>query len=413
MVNGYKWYTAMALKFKDLEALAAAKTDAWTPEGAPNLYAFSRRSGRVSWVCRVVIGGKRNSITIGPWPEVKADVARQVSAAIKALVNAGHGAQAIKNAVALSLDPLEISRLVTGERTSNEAKTPTFEAVATEWYEKHLKDGLSDGPYKRQVFQQLRDHAFPALGGRPVNELKRREIVNAIRDLWMTAPPTGKKVRGNIERVLDYAVDLEFCEFNACPPVRSMPKSQHVEEHFGALEPERAPEFWAWLNQRPRMGPQTKLGLSLALLLAKRTGEIRRMEWAHIDLERGIWTTPASGMKMRKAHRQPLSELALALIRGIQPLTGDQRYVLGWKGDKPLSENAMLYALKRFDPNITVHGFRACLGSWMAENGVRKVVADYIKAHQPKSLDAAYQRSDLLEERREVLERWASYVTQC
>jgi hypothetical protein len=149
MVNGYKWYTSMALKFKELEALAAARTDAWTPEGAPNLYAFSRKSGHVSWVCRVVIGGKRTNITIGPWPDVKADVARQAAAAIKALVNAGHGAQAIKNAASLSLDPLEMSRLVTGERVSKESKTPTFETIATEWYEKHLKDGLSDGPYKR------------------------------------------------------------------------------------------------------------------------------------------------------------------------------------------------------------------------------------------------------------------------
>lgn len=401
----------MPLKFKELEALAASKKDTWTPEGAPNLYAFARKSGRVSWVCRVVIGGKRTNITIGPWPEVKADVARQAAAVIKALVNAGHGARAIKNAVALSLDPLEISRLVTGERISSQGKTPTFETIATEWYEKHLKDGLSDGPYKRQVFQQLRDHVFPILGSRPVNEIKRREIVDAIGSLWISKPPTGKKVRGNIERVLDYAVDLEFCEFNACPPVRSMPKHHHVEEHFSALEPERAPEFWTWLNERPRMGPQTKLGLTLALLLCKRTGEIRHMEWAHLDLERGIWTTPAAGMKMRKAHRQPLPELTIKLIRAIQPLTGQQRYVLGRTHDKPLSKNTMYLALKSFDSNITVHGFRATLGSWMAENGVRKDVTEFIKAHQPKSIDAAYQRSDLLEERREVLERWAQYVT--
>ncbi len=401
----------MALKFKELEALAAAKADSWAPDGTANLYAFARKSGRVSWICRLTIGGKRVNMMIGPWPDVKADAARQAASAIKALVNAGHGAQAIKNAVAMTLDPLEMSRIVSGERVSSQSATPTFEVIGTDWYEKHLKNGLSDGPYKRQVIQQLRDHVFPALGSRPVNEIKRREIVDAIRDLWINNPPTGKKVRGNIERVLDYAVDHEFCEFNVCPPVRSMPKHQHVEEHFGALEPERAPELWQWLNTRPRMGPQTKLGLSIALLLGKRTGEIRRMEWAHIDLERGIWTTPAAGMKMRKTHRQPLSEPALALLRDMQALTGTQRYVLGWANDKPLSENAMLYAVKRFDPDITVHGFRACLGSWMAENKVRKIVADFIHAHQPKSLDAAYQRSDLLEERREVLEKWGRYVT--
>ena len=84
--------------------------------------------------------------------------------------------------------------------------------------------------------------------------------------------------------------------------------------------------------------------------------------------------------------------------------------MLGNQHDKPLSENAMLYALKRFD-DVTPHGFRATLGSWCAEQGVRKVVSDFLKAHQPKYLDAAYQRSDLLEERREVLQRWADFVT--
>jgi integrase len=160
------------------------------------------------------------------------------------------------------------------------------------------------------------------------------------------------------------------------------------------------------------MGIQTQVGISLALLLGKRPGEIRRMAWGDIDMERAIWTTPSRGMKMRKAHRQPLTTTALGLLEQMRAVSGNQSYVFAWGNDKPLSENAMLFAVKRFDPNVTVHGFRACLGSWMAENGVRKVVADFIHAHQPKSLDAAYQRSDLLEERREVLERWGRYVTQ-
>jgi integrase len=75
-----------------------------------------------------------------------------------------------------------------------------------------------------------------------------------------------------------------------------------------------------------------------------------------------------------------------------------------------MSENSMLYAVKRFG-DITTHGFRATLGSWCAENGVSKQVSDLIKAHQPKYLDAAYNRVDLLEERRRALQRWADYVT--
>lgn len=62
--------------------------------------------------------------------------------------------------------------------------------------------------------------------------------------------------------------------------------------------------------------------------------------------------------------------------------------------------------------DITKHGFRATLGSWCTETKVDKQVSDFIKSHQPKYLDAAYSRTDMLEERRDVLQRWADFVTQ-
>ena len=401
----------MALRYKDIEAAAAQKRQQMIPDGTPNLYAFVRASGSVFWTVRVMVAGKRTNLSIGRWPDVKADEARRIAPSIKAAIGAGYSLAAIKNALAVSLDPVAFNGLVTGERISATERTPTFEEVARRWYDGHLKGGLSEGPYKRQVIQQLQDHVFPRLGARPINEIRRKEIVEAIRDLWIAKRPTAQKVRGNIERVFDFAIDLEFREDNPTPPPRSMPVGGHVTRHFSALPYERAGELWQWLHLRPRMSLQTRVGLSLALLLGKRTGEIRHMEWSEIDLDRAIWTTPADKMKKRKTHRQPLSKQAIALLLEARALTGEDRFVLGNAQGKPMSENAMLYALKRFD-DVTVHGFRATLGSWMEENGVRKSVADFVKAHQPKALDAAYQRADLLEERREVLQRWADYVTR-
>ena len=400
----------MALKYKEIEAAAAGKRQRMLPDGTPNLYAFVRSSGSVFWIVRIMVDGKRTNLTIGKWPDVKADDARRIAPSIKSAISSGYGLTTIKNALAVSLDPVVFNGLLTGERVSATETTPTFQTVARRWYDDHLKGGLSDGTYKRQVIQQLEDYVFPILGSRPTNEIRRKEIVEAIRGLWIEKRPTAQKVRGNIERIFDYAIDLEFRDDNPTPPPRSMPVVQHQVQHFSSLPYERAGELWTWLHDRPRMSIQTRVGLSLALLLGKRTGEIRRMEWSEIDLERGIWGTPADKMKKRKAHRQPLSSQALQLLREVQAVTGHGRFVLGNAKDKPMSENAMLYAVKRFD-NVTVHGFRASLGSWMEENGVRKAVADFVKAHQPKYLDAAYQRPDLLEERRDVLQRWADYVT--
>jgi integrase len=397
----------MPLRYKDLEGISARKEEGWTPDGTPNLYAFARASGNISWVARVVIGGKRVNLTIGSWPDVKAEAARAAAAAIKGLVKAGHGTQAIRNALAITIEPLALAQIVTGDRVSSKSATPTFSEVATKWFDEHASGGISNDDYRRQVFQQVRDYAFPALGGRPVNAIKRAEIVDAISAVWLSHETVGKRLRGNIERILDYAVDRGWCEFNSCPPVRSMPSKPRIVRHHAALAPERAPELWAWIRQAD-LSPASFTALSLALLTGKRSGEIRMMEWQHLDLERGIWVTPASGMKTRKAHRQPLSTPAMKVIKAIHPLTGESRYVLG---KKPPNENFMYFAIKKFDQTITVHGLRACLGSWMAENSVRPQVADFVLAHQQAALDAAYQRSDLLEERREVLEMWAQYVT--
>ena len=397
----------MALRYKDLEGISARREEAWTPDGTPNLYAFARASGNISWVARVVIGGKRVNLTLGSWPEVKAEAARAAAAAVKCLVKAGHGTQAIRNALAITIQPLAVAQIVTGERVSSQSATPTFSEVATKWFDEHASGGISNDDYRRQVFQQVRDYAFPALGERPVNAIKRAEIVDAISSVWLSHETVGKRLRGNIERILDYAVDRGWCEFNSCPPVRSMPSKPRIVRHHAALAPERAPELWAWIQQAD-LSPASFTALSLALLTGKRSGEIRMMEWQHLDLDRGIWVTPASGMKTRKAHRQPLSTPAIKVIKAMHSLTGESRYVLG---KKPPSENFMYFAIKKFDQTITVHGLRACLGSWMAENSVRPQVADFVLAHQQAALDAAYQRSDLLEERREVLERWARYVT--
>lgn len=400
----------MPLTHKAIEALARQKAEKQTPDGTPNLYVHTRASGAVNWLCRTTVAGKRTPFTIGPWPEISASDARAITPVIVRLADQGHSAQAIRNGLRLSLDPDRLAAVVRGEKVALDRATPNFEDVAREWYEKHLKAGLSEGPYKRQVLQQLEDHVFPKLGRRPINEIRRREIVDALHDLWLDRNPTASKVRGNVERVFDYAIDHALREDNPTPPPRSMPKKQHLVEHFSALPYERAREFWQWLHARPRMGVHTHVGIALALLLGKRTGEIRKMTWDQIDFDMGIWVTPAENMKKRKAHRQPLSTQALEKLQLLRDLGQTEGFVFDAGRGKPMSENAMLYAVKRFD-DITTHGFRATLGSWCAENGVSKQVSDLIKAHQPKYLDAAYNRVDLLEERRKVLQAWADYVT--
>ena len=400
----------MPLKYKELETLTKETQQKWVPDGSPNLYAFCRGNGNVTWVARISNNGKRLHYTIGQFPKVKGDTARAITPAIKLLAQQGFSKDAINNALQLSkLDPIVFAALVKGEKVASDNKTPTFQEVAALWYETHLRDGLSEGPYKRQVLQQMEKYLFPKIGQRRINEIKQKEIIAALSETWKERKETGRKIRGNVERIFEWAASEELVDTNPTPSARMMPKTRHTVKHMTSLEYEKAPEFWKWLMDRPRMGILTQTGLAMALLLAKRTQEIRFIEWQHIDFDNAIWTTPADNMKMRKAHRQPLTEPILAMLKTLKQSSTNQRYILA-NNDKPLSENAMLYAVKRFD-DVTVHGFRATVGTWCEENGIDKEISKFIKAHQPDYLDAAYQRSDLLEGRRDALQRWANYVT--
>ena len=410
MANGYKWLQ-MGIKYKELENLAKSEKTKWLPEGTPNLYVVTRGTGSLLWIVRVSYQKRRTVITIGRWPEIKAETAKDLAPSIRFLIRQGFSENAIKNALQATLDPRKLLLIVEGQKVNEDGPTPNFEAIADEWYNNQLSGGLSEGPYKRQIIQQLRDHVFPILGNRPINKIKRKEIISALRDLWLKNKPTAVKIRSNIERIFEYAIDNELRDNNPTPSARSMPASQHQVKHFTSLPYERAPGLWDWLHNRPRMGPQTQVGISLALLLGKRTSELRKMRWKDIDFENAVWITPAEHMKKRKAHKQPLPKQALEALKYISQFSANFELVLANDKGKGLSENAMLYALKRFD-DITTHGFRATLGSWCAENGVSREVRNHLKAHQPKSVDAAYQRSDLLAERRVVLQKWADFVTR-
>ena len=113
----------MPLKYKELEALAKGPEQKWIPDGSPNLYAFSRGDGSVTWVARISHDKKRQHFTIGNFPEVKGDQARAITPAIKLLHQQGYAKDAIKDALTLSkLDPIQFAALVKGEKVFSDKK---------------------------------------------------------------------------------------------------------------------------------------------------------------------------------------------------------------------------------------------------------------------------------------------------
>lgn len=193
-------------------------------------------------------------------------------------------------------------------------------------------------------------------------------------------------------------------------PAIAYGRARRVRSHFGALRWERMPEFWDWL-QAARCEEQTRQFVAMIALSAKRTGEVRfaRPEY----FADGVWTTPAEFMKMGRAHRVPLSSQAKVTLENALLLSTVPDRVFGkTTRSGVISENAALNLVKRFDPEMTGHGFRASFKGWARSQRIYQPDAiEFALAHRLPPLVEAYFREDLLEERRVLMQDWADFVT--
>jgi integrase len=223
-------------------------------------------------------------------------------------------------------------------------------------------------------------------------------------------------VRGRIEAVLDYAATHRWR--NGENPARwrghlenVLPKRSRIAkvEHHAALPWRETGPFMATLARQDGI---SALALRFAILTAARTNEVIGASWSEVDMRYAVWIIPAERMKAAREHRVPLSEPTLAVLREAGELrSGDaDGFVFpGMKGG--LSNMAMLVLLRRMGrPDLTVHGFRSTFRDWAAETGKPADIAEAALAHTLGSkTQVAYQRGDLLDRRRRLMEQWAEF----
>ena len=178
------------------------------------------------------------------------------------------------------------------------------------------------------------------------------------------------------------------------------------------------PEF-VKTHLKPGKRPEvSRTLLEFIILTACRSGEARGMTWAELDLKNAIWTIPSERMKAKLLYRIPLSPRALQILEGQK----DQHESLVFpsiRDQVELSDMAITALLRRMKaPSdtpgrvATAHGFRSSFRDWCSEKGYSRDLAERSLAHTIKDkVEAAYHRTDLLEQRRELMDAWAAYVS--
>ena len=374
------------------------------------LYLVVSPAGTKSWIQRVQIGGKRTDKGLGGLGKVSLASARKIATANTASIKAGN-------------NPFEAGYVA--PPVKEVPAIPTFADAARAVYALNL-DEWGDGTAKRWL-RRLELHAFPTLGARNVAEITRSDLAELLSPLRTENHETARKVRQALAKVFRWARAHDYRVDDPADDALGelVKKVKHVPEHHRALP---YCEVGAAIR-KVQFGYAmrvTALAFEFLILTAARTSEVRGMTWDEVDLENVVWEIPAERMKGKRAHRVPLSDQAMTILRQVRwipdPDADDDSifnllevndgHVFRMPTGKPLSENALLDRCEKDNIGATPHGFRTSFRDFSkAEYGARFEAIELALAHTiGTSVTQAYDRDDLLAERRELMEAWSDYL---
>lgn len=278
-----------------------------------------------------------------------------------------------------------------------------------------LESGWRNDKHRSQWQMTMREYAAP-LRKRSVRDITTEDVLGVLKPIWLEKPETASRVRGRIEKVLDYARAKGMREGENPARWRGnldhlLPKPSKLSRgHHAALAYADVPSFMGKLAEEPGAGARA---LELTILTACRSGEVLGADWSEIDLDARLWTIPAARMKAGLEHVVPLSCRAVDLLRGLKP-SAPGRYVFpGAKPGKPLSNMAMAMTLRRMKVDATPHGFRSSFRDWAGnETSFPREIAEEALAHTVgDATERAYRRKAAVERRRKLMEAWAMFLT--
>ena len=365
---------------------------------APNLILVVRGNTR-RFVFRYSENGKRTDKALGP--------ARKLS-----LSDAKALADELRSKLALGE---EIKTRRERKEKENTPDVPVFKTYAIETIDRLQEvKRWRNKKHAHQWRNTIEQYAFPFIGEKPINEITREDVLNILKPIWLEKNETASRVRGRLENVLAYAVTDGILPSNPATWRGNLdrylaPQSKvKVVKHHEAMPFEQLQEKVKCLipaNNR------TRQVILFTILTASRIGESVPACWNEIDLKNRVWSVPPERRKDGKPfpHRVPLSTQAIDLLNSIER-QGEK--IFEDPDRKASSRYSLTGLLKRMTgTDATMHGFRSTFRDWCAENDVPEILAEKSMMHQTgDAVVQAYQRSDLLEQRREVMQRWADAV---
>jgi integrase len=363
-------------------------------------------SGARGWVHRYQFNGRRRHMGLGGFPKVSLQEARQKATLARQMLGRGE-------------DPLDTRQAAKAQARLRRASAMLFNEAA-EAYIAAQRDGWRNAKHRQQWANTLETYAGPVLGDLDVAMVDTSHVLKVLEPIWQAKNETAVRLRGRIERVLDWAKVRGLRQGEN--PARWRGHLEHMLpsirrgariEHHPALPYDRVGRFMKALRKSTNgRGGAAARALEFTILTAARTGEVLYAKWAEIDLKGKVWTVPAARTKTGRELRVPLSPPAIKSLQA-QARVRENAYVFpGRKADRPLSNMAMLVLLRRMQRgDITPHGFRSTFRDWAAEQtSYPREIAEMALGHVVgNAVERAYRRDDLFEKRARLMRDWANW----
>ncbi len=271
--------------------------------------------------------------------------------------------------------------------------------------------------------RRLKRDVFPVIGDTPLVDLSSRLILeNVLRPIEdRTAIDLSHRIRSVLSQILRYGVACGLCDRDLTSDLRGalkpIPRKHHAAlDAGGTTDPIKVGALLRAIDGFDG-SVVVKCALRLHPLVATRPGELRHAEWSEIDFDTATWSIPAGRMKMKNPHIVPLSPQALAVLRELHKVSGQRTYLFPSirSTAKPISDNTMNAGLRRLGyskEEIVSHGWRAVFRTLADEVLQERIdIVEAQLAHQVKdALGRAYNRTSFLKERRDLMNRWGSYL---
>ena len=352
-------------------------------------------AGRRSWIYMYRFEGRPRRMTLGTYPQLSLANARVLHAKAREKKERG-------------IDPGTLHV----ERRRAERHAETIADLIDEYLEKYAR------PNKRTAAadeRALGKEVLPLWGRQKAASITRRDVIRLLDGIVERGSPImANRLLEIIRRMFAFAVKRDILDSSPCvmvePPAKETPRDR-------VLSPDEIKAFWTGL-EKARISDPTRLALKFMLATGQRRGEIVGAPWSEFDLDAGAWEIPAVRTKTGRAHRVPLSNLALDLLSEIRrDGNGSEWLFPSPRGGRPMASAAVSHAVRNnLDwfgvTQFTPHDLRRTCASGLAELGIDRLIVGKILGHADRSITGVYDRYGYWPEKKRALGAWGARLTE-